>query len=46
MQEYLELTKKKIKQIMVDSVKRQFEAFMSGFKRIINPKLLTRFTAK
>ena len=46
MQEYLELTKKKIKEIMVDSAKRQFDAFMSGFKRIINPKLLSRFTAK
>jgi hypothetical protein len=46
MQEYLDLTKKKIKEIMIDSVKRQFDAFTSGFKRIINPKLLSRFTAK
>jgi hypothetical protein len=31
---------------VIDSVKKQFEAFMAGFKRIINPKLIARFTAK
>lgn len=46
MNEYLELYKKKVYEIVVGSVKRQFEAFMAGFKRIINPKLISRFTAK
>jgi hypothetical protein len=46
MNEYLELYKKKVYEIVVDSVKKQFEAFMAGFKRIINPKLICRFTAK
>ena len=46
MQEFIDLSKKKIYEIEVESVRKQFDAFMSGFKRVINPKLIARFTAK
>lgn len=46
MQEYLDLFMKKIYENLVGSVKRQFEALMSGFRRVIKPKLISRFTAK
>ena len=46
MQEFIDLSKKKIYEIEVESVRKQFDAFMSGFKRVVNPKLLSRFTAK
>jgi hypothetical protein len=42
----LDLFKKKIYELIVDSVKRQFDAFNAGFRTIVRPKLIARFTAK
>jgi hypothetical protein len=46
MQEFIDLYKKKVLEIEIESVRKQFDAFKSGFKRIINPKIISRFTAK
>lgn len=46
MQEFIDLSKKKILEIEIEPVRKQFDAFVSGFKRIINPKIIARFTAK
>ncbi len=45
-QEFISLTKEKIYEIIVKNVTKQLEAFMAGFKRIINPKLIENFTAE
>jgi hypothetical protein len=46
MQEFIDLSKRKIIEIEAESVRKQFDAFISGFKRIVNPKIIARFTAK
>ena len=46
MQEFIDLSKQKIFEIEIKSIKRQFDAFMSGFNRIVNPKLISNFTPK
>jgi hypothetical protein len=46
MQEYLDLFRQKVCELVVGSVRRQFSAFLAGFKSVIDPKLIARFTSE
>jgi hypothetical protein len=40
------LTKQKIYDTIVNGVKQQFNAFMSGFKRVVKPEFIHNITAE
>ena len=46
MHEYVQLYEEKMYELLVNSISKQFEAFLSGLKGIVHPKYLTRFNAK
>jgi ribosomal protein L17 len=45
-EQFIELTKNKIYDIIVNEIKPQFNAFMDGFKRVIRPHFIKNITAE
>ena len=46
LEDFITLTKEKIFDIIVSQVTQQANAFIEGFKKVINPKYLKKFTAE
>ena len=46
LEQYIELTKKKIYDVVINSVQKQISAFMNGFESIMDKKLLKKFSHK
>jgi hypothetical protein len=44
--EFIRLTKEKIHEIVFEGVTAQTKAFLSGFKKVIDPKIFKKFTAE
>lgn len=44
--EYIKLSKEKILESVIGSVSKQVDAFLGGFKKVLDPKYLKRFTAE
>ena len=46
LEQYIELIKKKIYDVVINSVQKQISAFMNGFESIMDKKLLKKFSHK
>lgn len=46
LEDFIRLTKEKIYEIVVNQVEKQSNAFMEGFKKVINPVYLQKFTSE
>lgn len=44
LEDYIRLTRQKIYEVVVESVTRQANAFIEGFKKVIDVKLLQKFS--